>query len=48
MDTATYEQIHLSEEALGDSMNYLLPESTINVEFYEGNRSASSCRRRST
>ncbi len=26
----------MSEEALGDSMNYLLPESTIKVEFYEG------------
>jgi len=36
MDTSSYEQIHLSEEALGDSMNYLLPESTIQVEFYEG------------
>ena len=35
MDTSTYEQIHLSDEALGDSMLYLLPESTINVEFYE-------------
>ena len=37
MDTASYEQTGMSEEALGDSMNYLLPESTINVEFYEGN-----------
>ena len=37
MDTANYEQIHMSEEALGDSMNYLLPDSTIRVEFYEGN-----------
>jgi elongation factor P len=36
MDTSSYEQIHLSEEALGDSMLYLLPESTIQVEFYEG------------
>jgi elongation factor P len=36
MDTATYEQTGLSEEALGDSMNFLLPESMINVEFYEG------------
>lgn len=35
MDTSTYEQIHLSEEALGDSMNYLLPEATIQVELYE-------------
>ncbi len=37
MDTSSYEQTGLSEEALGDSMNYLLPEAMINVEFYEGN-----------
>ena len=36
MDTDDFEQIHMSEEALGDSMNYLLPEATIKVEFYEG------------
>jgi elongation factor P len=36
MDTDSYEQIHLSEEALGDSMSYLLPEVTIRVEFFEG------------
>jgi elongation factor P len=36
MDTSNYEQIHMSEEALGDSVGYLLPESTIHVEFYEG------------
>lgn len=36
MDTGTYEQIQLDSEALGDSVNYLLAESTINVEFYEG------------
>jgi elongation factor P len=35
MDTATYEQISLSEEVLGDSVNYLVAESTIRVEFYE-------------
>lgn len=35
MDTANYEQIHLSAESLGDSMNYLLPEATIRVEFFE-------------
>ncbi len=37
MDLSSYEQIGMSEEALGDAVNYLLPESTINVEFYEGN-----------
>ena len=37
MDLSSYEQLGMSEEALGDAVNYLLPESTINVEFYEGN-----------
>ncbi len=36
MDTSNYEQISLSSEALGDNTGYLLPESTIRVEFYEG------------
>jgi elongation factor P len=35
MDTATYEQIHISAEALGDSKDYLIPEMTIRVEFYD-------------
>ena len=35
MNTTTYEQVHLSREVLGDSALYLLPESLINVEFYE-------------
>ena len=26
MDTSTYEQIHISSEVLGDSVNYLIPE----------------------
>ena len=34
MDTSTYEQIHISSEVLGDSVNYLIAESTIKVEFY--------------
>jgi elongation factor P len=34
MDTTSYEQIHISSEALGDSVNYLKPEMTIQVEFY--------------
>src|SRR5919198_2891897 len=34
MDTTTYEQSHISGEVLGDSVNYLIPESTIKVEFY--------------
>ena len=34
MDTETYEQTHISSEALGDSVNYLIAEMTISVEFY--------------
>jgi elongation factor P len=35
MDTSTYEQTHISAEALGDSKDYLIPDATIRVEFYE-------------
>ena len=35
MDTSSYEQIHISNEALGDSKNYLIADSIIRVEFYE-------------
>ena len=35
MDTSTYEQIHIATEALGDSKDYLIPDSTIRVEFYD-------------
>ena len=34
MDTETYEQIHMSADALGDGVSYLKPEMTIKVEFY--------------
>jgi elongation factor P len=34
MDTSSYEQIHISNEALGESVNYLKSEMTIQVEFY--------------
>jgi elongation factor P len=34
MDTESYEQIHISSEALGDSVNYLIAEMVIRVEFY--------------
>jgi len=34
MDTTSFEQTHLSSEALGESVNYLKAEMTINVEFY--------------
>ena len=35
MDTETFDQSHLTSETLGDSVNYLLPESVIVVEFYD-------------
>lgn len=35
MDTSNYEQVHISQEVLGDQALYLLPEALINVEFYE-------------
>jgi len=34
MDTSTYEQLHIPAEALGDSVNYLVPDALIKVEFY--------------
>jgi elongation factor P len=34
MDTTSYEQSHIPSEVLGDSVNFLLPEATIKVEFY--------------
>ena len=35
MDTESYEQIHMTADALGDAVGYLKPEMTINVEFYD-------------
>lgn len=34
MDTTTFDQIQLSDEVLGDSVNFLVAESTIRMEFY--------------
>ncbi len=34
MDTSSYEQIHIEAEALGDNVNYLIPDALIKVEFY--------------
>ncbi len=36
MTTDTYEQFALSKEVLGDAMSYLVPNTTVAVEFYEG------------
>ena len=35
MDTGTFEQIHIQAEALGESVNYLIADAVIRVEFYE-------------
>ena len=35
MDTSSYEQVHISNEALGDSKHYLMPDAIIRVEFYD-------------
>ena len=34
MDTESFEQLHIDAEALGDSVNYLIPDALIKVEFY--------------
>jgi elongation factor P len=34
MDTTTFEQLHIASEALGDSVNYIIPDAIITVEFY--------------
>lgn len=36
MNTATYEQVGLSEEELGDYSKYLQPGCKVEVDFYEG------------
>ena len=34
MDTTSYEQLHIDAEALGDNVDYLIPDALIKVEFY--------------
>lgn len=36
MNNETYEQVSLNTDALGEAVNYLLPETIINVDFYDG------------
>ena len=36
MNTETYEQIHLTKDDLGDQMLYILPNSRVKIQFYEG------------
>ena len=37
MNTETYEQISIAKEQLGDQLNYLIPNTEVKVQFYEGN-----------
>lgn len=36
MNTENYEQMHFTKDTLGDSVNYLVPQLKVTVEFYEG------------
>src|SRR5436309_3800826 len=36
MNTENYEQIHLTRDVLGDSVEFLIPNLQIKVEFYDG------------
>jgi len=36
MNTETFEQFPLDEETLGDALNYLLPGSKIQIDFFNG------------
>ncbi|HVZ16185.1 MAG TPA: elongation factor P [Terriglobales bacterium] len=36
MNTETYEQLHLGKDILGDSVDYLIPNLQITVEFFDG------------
>ncbi len=36
MNTESYEQIEMDREMFGDAINYLLPNSKVEVTFYEG------------
>ena len=37
MDTTTYDQVQLSAETLGNAVQYLVPDNTLNLEWFEGN-----------
>ena len=36
MNTEDYEQIHMTKDDLGDQILYILPNSKVKVQFYEG------------
>jgi elongation factor P len=37
MDQTTFDQVALSDDVIGEQMKYLLPNTAIHVDFYEGN-----------
>ena len=37
MDTESYEQVALSDDVLGDTMSYVVPESMVTMDWFEGN-----------
>jgi elongation factor P len=36
MNTENFEQMHLTQDLLGDGVNYLIPQLKVKIEFYEG------------
>lgn len=36
MNTSDYEQLHMHEEMLSDAISFLVPNTKLHVEFYEG------------
>jgi elongation factor P len=36
MDMENYEQTHLDEDLLGDMVKFLVPETTVSVDYFEG------------
>jgi len=36
MNTATYEQFHLTKEIVGDRAQYMMPDVILKIDFYEG------------
>ena len=36
MNTESYEQFHLGADVLGEAVYYLIPNTTVKLEFYEG------------
>ena len=37
MDTATYDQVQISADTLGNAVQYLIPNATLNLEWFESN-----------